>query len=125
MKRSSDPVHLAVLLGALLLGCGGEEVRNGEDSHKSHTHAATGNDFWLERYEAYFTPQQKEAYLATPEGQRLRVHGDLLLDFKQREDLLRPAEGRLTREQAAAYRALPDLDACREFLRPYVEVGQE
>jgi hypothetical protein len=126
MRRSSDGAVLTVLF--LLLAapsCAEPEANGKEDGGTDGKVARAAGDYWLGRFEGYMTPQFRQAYLETPEDERFRVHGDALLGFLEREDLLEREGEALTPEEKDEYRRLPDLEASRAYLRERAPPAEE
>ncbi|RME72736.1 MAG: hypothetical protein D6776_08205 [Planctomycetota bacterium] len=73
-------------------------------------------DYWLERFGDYMQPAERELYLATPPAERYDRFADRILEWQRREALLEPYRDRLTPEEIAAYRRLPDLPSARAWL---------
>ncbi len=114
MIRSSD---LAVLiLGLLLFSCGGTPEKPEKEDPLRTAASPEKEDYWVERFGPYMTPEFRKAYLATPPKERLSKHGDTLWDFQQREYILSQSKVSLKPDQLEAYRRLPDSEACEAYL---------
>lgn len=122
MRRSSRVgwTGAAILLVSLLWACNGADKRNGETGPEvGPTHGA--GDYWLDHFGGYMTPEFRKAFEETDPKERFRVHGEALMEFHLREELLAKVKGKLAPRQEQEYRRLPDLEASREYLKPYHE----
>ncbi len=98
---------------------GGEaQVHEGASASARHVwRAPAGSEYWLERYGAYMSAQERTAFLACPERRRFERFGARLLEYERREAMLAPYRDRLDPEEIAQYRRLEDTASARAWLR--------
>ena len=74
-------------------------------------------DYWLQKYSVYMTPEFRQAYRETKPDDRLFRFGDQLIDYARRKTILDEAKVGLDSAQLEEFRRLPDWKACLDFVR--------
>ena len=120
IPRATLVPRLALLAAAWALlgapGCNGADENPEPEPIRVPESGADEPDHWVKTFGAYMSDEFRAAYLATPEGERFRVHGERLLDFARREFILESARVDLTKSELDHFYALGDADACKAYV---------
>jgi hypothetical protein len=81
------------------------------------------DDFFYHQFHRYLSRDFRTAYLAALEEERVARFGPELLDLQERQELLDAYRHLLDPQEVEAYFRLPDLEACRLFLKERASFG--